>query len=716
MLILCCKIIKFGFYLSIRRHSDDPLISGAIDDNQNEFDAISSCEQLSMATSTLYTHKKSPRTRRKGQVKLRFHHQALPQEYLDHYEATQNEILGKENSNYRNGDKSKRDIDGIDQLQEQKINESVQMWLQKVSEIQEEKILPAPKLNSNTTLAKKSHKVITYNDLPYMGEMTLENSKPRRGRKPKKADICHLIYKNYGTVFPNQPTSPSGNDEQLNVTIHKPEDTKKSNQSHKKLSSLLEKRLTQDKKNNKMQNRKAKSESAGKSQIEEPLNLCIRDRSICDLLPDSSEDTDENESLLDFKPNILPLISTTDLSTNSTLSSNLKMSLPNFQAALLDENKLSATDVNSDLNDNQITSPNGYVYLPSSGVFIHPMALYLQKIAEASSSFKQNQLTESTAIGSSAHVFDKNKNEKSPTHQLIPKKISQLIKEDVSMPRTSSPSLITNTQNAPAQSKPANPPPKRKRSAIFIPPMPDETSKNHATEVSICKFKFTGGAKPSLQEKKMLSVDAGGNFRYYSGTGDKSIRGYEFFPRESLKQSSLMSCSSAGAFLNTPGTKIPIDLPPPSQGLSNELLQIPELNTPPGADILSSVAHRLKQHNSVQQTSTSATNNTANNNLSRRKRKSRRSMQREKLEKTFKEKGFLIKTQQLESAEGATYCKFRQLRKFTRYLFRSWKDYLPGELQQNQNLPVNTAMHSCIENLSEKPSTSNNQPNTSNDI
>jgi len=61
---------------------------------------------------------------------------------------------------------------------------------------------------------------------------------------------------------------------------------------------------------------------------------------------------------------------------------------------------------------------------------------------------------------------------------------------------------------------------------------------------------------------------------------------------------------------------------------------------------------------------------------------------REKLEKTFKEKGFLIQTQQLESAEGATYCKFRQLRKFTRYLFRSWKDYLPDhvkEISDNNN-------------------------------
>lgn len=40
---------------------------------------------------------------------------------------------------------------------------------------------------------------------------------------------------------------------------------------------------------------------------------------------------------------------------------------------------------------------------------------------------------------------------------------------------------------------------KRKRSAIFIPPVPAENSTKSATEVSICKFKFTGGAKPSLQ-------------------------------------------------------------------------------------------------------------------------------------------------------------------------------------------------------------------------
>ena len=54
--------------------------------------------------------------------------------------------------------------------------------------------------------------------------------------------------------------------------------------------------------------------------------------------------------------------------------------------------------------------------------------------------------------------------------------------------------------------------------------------------MSICKFKFTGGEKPSLEEKKMLSVDSGGNFRYYSGTGDKkTMRGFEYLPREVMQ-------------------------------------------------------------------------------------------------------------------------------------------------------------------------------------
>jgi hypothetical protein len=54
-------------------------------------------------------------------------------------------------------------------------------------------------------------------------------------------------------------------------------------------------------------------------------------------------------------------------------------------------------------------------------------------------------------------------------------------------------------------------------------------------QVSICKFKFTGGAKPTLEEKKMLRVDSGGNFCYSSGSGEKTMTGFEFMPREVIQ-------------------------------------------------------------------------------------------------------------------------------------------------------------------------------------
>lgn len=313
----------------------------------------------------------------------------------------------------------------------------------------------------------------------------------------------------------------------------------------------------------------------------------------------------------------------------------------------------------------------GYVFWPPAGVFIHPMALYYQKMVDSGKSTAATTTTApttpSTASSTPSPMLIESpsgtpKSEPS-VRILIPKNITDMLKQEPVQSTTTTNDIASHSSKC---TTPA--PQKRKRSAIFIPPMPLETSSSHATEVSICKFKFTGGAKPSLQEKKMLSVDSGGNFRYYSGTGDKSMRGYEFFPRESLQQSSLLTDSSSGAFLNTPGEKISVDLPPPSHGLSNELLQIPEILNPSVSVIVPPPAPVQRiGHSSV-----------------RKKRKSRRSVQRENLEKTFKEKGFLIQTQQLESAEGATYCKFRQLRKFTRYLFRSWKDYLPGELQSEQ--------------------------------
>lgn len=150
------------------------------------------------------------------------------------------------------------------------------------------------------------------------------------------------------------------------------------------------------------------------------------------------------------------------------------------------------------------------------------------------------------------------------------------------------------------------------------------------------------------------------------------------------------------------GQKLSNDLPPPSFGLSNELLQIPETGTTSSVGMLSNSSKIITSPI----TSLSSSSPLIDSNVIQTdhhhdkldtynapKRRSKRSVQREKLEKTFKEKGFLIQTQQLEQAEG-TYCKFRQLRKFTRYLFRSWKDYLPGELQQHPNqMPSTSTTH-----------------------
>lgn len=656
-------------YVFFRRHSDDPLISGgAIDDNQNEFNPITNCDA---SLSPIVPKKKSTRTRRKGQFKLRFHHQALPQEYLDHYEASQINLQKKEvEQNKRN-----TDMEANDHLKAVRTHESVRNWLQKISEYQSKSASSSPPkpetVNDASTPPvlpnKKSGRVVSYNDLPYMGEMTLDNSKPRRGRKPKKADICHLIYKNYGTILPGTPKDQHMKNCDKSVSAAAPVDLKKV--ETKIMSSLLEKRLTHESKRLSpsvvnVNDDKTNAVLDAKHQIE-PLNLCLRDRS--DTLTLSSDD--ECDTLMG-STKTSPLISPTPSETDAFLAANLKTSLPSYSLGTQPQANQPTTPETASTIGSDGQNP-GYVFWPPAGVFIHPMALYYQKMVDSGKSLvataTTTPTTPSTVSSTPSPMLTESTSE---THKsepsvkiLIPKNISEMLKQEP-IPCTTSINDIASHS-----SKSTTPAPqKRKRSAIFIPPMPLETSSSHATEVSICKFKFTGGAKPSLQEKKMLSVDSGGNFRYYSGTGDKSMRGYEFFPRESLQQSSLLTDSSSGAFLNTPGEKISVDLPPPSHGLSNELLQIPEILNPNVSVIVppSTSAQRIG-HSSV-----------------RKKRKSRRSVQRENLEKTFKEKGFLIQTQQLESAEGATYCKFRQLRKFTRYLFRSWKDYLPGELQSEQ--------------------------------
>ncbi|XP_032522758.2 uncharacterized protein LOC116774204 isoform X3 [Danaus plexippus] len=521
---------------------------------------------------------KHTRSRQKNRWKLKFHHQALPQEYLDHYEQS----LQKANCKKKTQDKQKEQS-----VENSFTNETFKIWAERLAGVQTE--TPALTLASpaasgtikNREERKKKNpaitpsKIMTYEDLPYMGEMTLNNSKPRRGRKPKKADICHLIYENYGTVVPGRPppSRPSTCPPFKTDPVGGPPRTDLQNRI---ISSLLERKLSQE---NRRRFESQPDEPPAPTCValglgpgllhsdREPLNLCIRDlrdlklqvqKKFGDIYPEVKVERDEADSGRGETPNAISVIQR-------------------------NENVPPSPRTPPDADDNF----PGYVYWPEAGVYMHPLALQTQLLycqqAEAS------QKKEGGAGG------------------LAVKRISELLEPER---QTDGPREKRVAAAAPA---------KRKRSAIFIPPVSAGSGTAAPTaEVSICKFKFTGGSKPSLQEKKMLSVDSGGNFRYYSGGGAKGNKGYDFLQGDSARDRSDPA----------PATR----------------------QTDPAVE------------------------------EQKKKRKSRKTLQREKLEQTFKEKGFLIQTQQLQSAEGATYCKFRQLRKFTRYLFRSWRDYLPGEL------------------------------------
>lgn len=66
---------------------------------------------------------------------------------------------------------------------------------------------------------------------------------------------------------------------------------------------------------------------------------------------------------------------------------------------------------------------------------------------------------------------------------------------------------------------------------------------------------------------------------------------------------------------------------------------------------------------------------------SSRKRKNCRSLVRQQLEQTFKKKGFLVQTKQVSSGT-ATFCKFRQLNKYSRYYLKIWHKHLPEEVNK----------------------------------
>lgn len=592
--------------------------------------------------------------------------------------------------------------DSLKHLEDQNPSQSVRNWLQRITQMQndiqrklnlEQNSSPThsfsefPVKASCGNATQTTNRVIKYQDLPYMGEMTLDNSKPRRGRKPKKADICHLIYKNYGTIFPGTPNSKNPldkeNAQKKTVAVESksrnspvPETFNRSDVQNRIISSLLEKRLTQESKRQKeslvSKSSKASAKSSAIEGQNEPLNLCIRDLNQLKIRLLKKQDSTYSTELRGIKsePPSDDEVEFVHETSSPSSSQNKELKFPNLSPEAFSAAFLSPDVVKSPENG---VAPGGYVYWPNAGVFIHPMALqqqlmYYQKLA-ANSNYTLPRHSPRPPP------------EATPSPEVPPSEYRKIVPKTKSKKNDANPESDAQNQHETKPKRNASvtekTPTKRKRSAIFIPPIPTENQTNPATEVSICKFKFTGGAKPSLQEKKMLSVDSGGNFRYYSGTGDKSMRGYEFFPRETLQQQAGSQGSSTGAFLQASGEKIPPSAMIEFTGKQDFMLT-PELQQPP----LQTIPEIGPRH---------------------KKRKTRKSLQREKLEQTFKEKGFLIQTQQLESAEGATYCKFRQLRKFTRYLFRSWKDYLPGnvaEVPEGERSETDEVSEQDIENLS----------------
>lgn len=401
---------------------------------------------------------------------------------------------------------------------EQNPNESVRSWLQRITAMQHEiqrkhKVQTSMeyqhiKSNStslftqqqSTTAPAQSSRVVKYQDLPYMGEMTLDNSKPRRGRKPKKADICHLIYKNYGTIFPGTPKSLVGTQNEVKKVSpkspkeqHPPEPNQKTNVQNRIISSLLEKRLTQESLRNKelllstSTTKTIRETSVSKSKNndqDEPLNLCIRDlnqlkirllrkhgnvyASDTTLNEVKSEPvSDDDVEFVNESPSPVSVIKPPELSPSSEIESPLL-----------------------DPKSPDLTAPGGYVYWPNAGVFIHPVALhshlmYYQRMA-ANNNYTLPNNTPRTQSETPPTPRDSPTSREKEVKKPLPKHVTRSPQSKPLVEEIENPVVLDSRMKRVA-TQGGNAPTKRKRSAIFIPPIPAENQTNPATEVSLIR-------------------------------------------------------------------------------------------------------------------------------------------------------------------------------------------------------------------------------------
>ncbi|CAG7833366.1 unnamed protein product [Allacma fusca] len=626
-----------------------------------------------------------------------------------------------------------------------------------------------PTNNNNSKNSKPVEKtklapMVLMNNLPYMGELTFD-TRPRRGRKPKKADICHLISKNYGIQFPNSyvnvpasspsprvstltssgttgvsskstknkpsslPNPSQNNGVESNSTHHVNERQKfnsnaassptylptinwnsnvppdllplasvnpavlHSKNSSKKISMFPPHSYQQQFQQEQLQQLSRLTSEHYAYDSDEPLNLCVRDKEISHLahlnllsastLDSSSSQGKASASNLFSNFNLKRAGGSRNINSQGKSQAHSKRGGNGNSPSL----KLSgSTDLVSD--DPNLVNINLHLNLSSSKLANcvnsanahRPMPMGSPNSGGISS---ESPRTSSVSVQPNGGRGPKGRRKRSAmfvqnssrtTSSLSPVNSNHMSNNILNhQPRQGSPSMNSVTSEA------------------HISPF--ATTSGNAAEVSICKFKFTGGAKPSLQEKKMLSVDSTGNFRFYSdkpcassssSKNNNNLHQGNF--RDEMAQSGdIVSPHGLPKSAKSMSMCMPVPIPPLSTCSMITDIHSPSLPSMISSADLDCSSSSDGGHSSVMTGHGGLPGHdlagSVNKLKIKQKRRTRKSLMREKLEKTFKEKGFLIQTQQLESAEGATYCKFRQLRKFTRYLFRSWKDYLPDNLK-----------------------------------
>uniref|UniRef100_A0A8D8S7A3 Uncharacterized protein n=1 Tax=Cacopsylla melanoneura TaxID=428564 RepID=A0A8D8S7A3_9HEMI len=494
----------------------------------------------------------SPRSRRKPKWKLKFHHQALPQEYLNHYETWQHT---------QPQPPSPAPITSITQTLGPALDPLPELDLATPSP----PITPQSRGSTSPPMLKSpppkpspllSPTSVRLTDLPYMGEMILDNARPRRGRKPKKLDICHLIYKNYGTTV-----------------------------------------------------------------VDEPLNLCMRDFAI-----PTMNRLQPTPSLLSHNTMNSTIFQHNQHSSNDNQVSMCKFKFTSGSKPSLLEKKLLTTPHHPGMNQRQ-QNHNTQRRPKSLDILTQQQLLNKLLVNEAQNKSLVPNLATTEQLSRTLATTDQLSRTLTTSEQLS-RTFSNFQEKVATVRKRNSDSLLSNNRNSDVVM----------RSNRNSDPVMSSLLRSSSSDVEM---------KDEDEESDEDVPDTPDSF---SNAGN--LLGYTFnhaFPAgESASETSFPA--------------------------SDQSYPSNEQNYPLGneAEPLFSDSVRYCDNSCPSMSSTPPT--------TLHRRKSRKSQAREKLEKTFKERGFLIQTQQLESAEGATYCKFRQLRKFTRYLFRSWKTHLPGEV------------------------------------